>query len=181
MTNTTKQELTMKIISESGLDAYGTPEEFSNAIELAIAYGAQHENGSCKCDECGKLQSDGFALYCVKCIDMINTKEKSKPESLLLGTTNQHEASFTLAIDCEYNTHEFNINSASGIELCVKCGLSKMLYKKSQASAYHENAERKKQDELILEALNAAQDEYSDASKVYLIKTATEILEARTK
>ena len=49
------------------------------------------------------------------------------------------------------------------------------------SAAQHNNAERKKQDELILEALNAAQDEYSDAAKVYLIKTATEILEARTK
>jgi hypothetical protein len=51
----------------------------------------------------------------------------------------------------------------------------------ADSAAQHNNAERKKQDELILEALNAAQDEYSDAAKAYLIKTATEILEARVK
>jgi hypothetical protein len=85
------------------------------------------------CDECGKSQSEGFALYCVKCIDVISAKEKSKPESLLLDTTNQHEASSNLAIDIHCNTHEFSLEPSSGIELCVKCGLSKMLYKKSQA------------------------------------------------
>ena len=45
MTDTTKQktELIMKIISESGLDAYGTPDEFTKAIELAIGYGTKRE------------------------------------------------------------------------------------------------------------------------------------------
>jgi hypothetical protein len=87
-----------------------------------------------------------------------------------------------LATAAGFQEVTFNVSGFTGIFSCVAGqNLEPELTRFAELVAQHNNAERKNQDELILEALNAAQDEYSDAAKAYLIKTATKILEARTK
>jgi hypothetical protein len=41
---------------------------YMNLMQKTLLYTAPHEEG---CAECGKKSSDGWALYCVKCIEAV--------------------------------------------------------------------------------------------------------------
>ena len=52
---------------------FDTFEEAITAIKAALAQGETSSPRAANCAECGKKDSDGWALYCVECMDKVKT------------------------------------------------------------------------------------------------------------